>query len=256
MVCVGLLMEAKVRHAMSFVLRSVRQVLDLVFPPRCAGCHKIGEVFCSDCLSLMTPIQPPYCRCCQARIVQRDQRGRGDFCSRCYRSPLYLTGLRAVSYYQDPLRSCIHSFKYDGNTRLADPLGRLLAMAYLSLSLSVDMIIPVPLHRKRLQQRGYNQAYLLARVFATYVKLPLASSALIRMRDTASQAHLQAHERLQNVQGAFQLTHDHTIHTVKNRSILLIDDVYTTGATLEACANPLVAAGARTIWGLVLARPL
>jgi ComF family protein len=161
-----------------------------------------------------------------------------------------------VGPYQEPLRSYIHALKYYGNKRLARPLGTLLAQSYQRTQLAANMIIPVPLYTERQQQRGYNQAQLLAEVCSAALGIPFHVSLLIRVRATAAQAQLPINERQKNMAGAFILHPKSNTRAVSKRNILLIDDVCTTGATLEACAAPLFAAGAHTVWGLVLARPL
>jgi ComF family protein len=161
-----------------------------------------------------------------------------------------------VSAYQEPLRSYIHALKYDGNTRLAQPLGMLLVQAYSTLGISADGIVPVPLHSERQRQRGYNHAALLAQVCATHTGLPLFENMLIRHRATLAQVGLKPRERQQNVQGAFSCSSELTGGQLRGRAILLIDDVCTTHSTLEACAAPLFAAGAEIVYGLVLARPV
>jgi ComF family protein len=163
-----------------------------------------------------------------------------------------------VAYtYKDPLRSCIHSLKYGGNVRLASPLGLLLAKAYRESHIRADFIVAVPLHPERLRERGYNQATLLAKVCAQAVGVPINTSVFQRTRATQAQVELPAHERYSNVAGAFHcLSEIATKGLLKRRVVVIIDDVCTTGATLEACAAPLFAAGASEVWGLVLARPL
>jgi ComF family protein len=161
-----------------------------------------------------------------------------------------------VSIYQEPLRSCIHALKYEGNTRMAEPLGRLLARAYLQYGMRAEVMIPVPLHHERQQQRGYNQAYLLAEVCAAYAGIPLRNDILVRHRATLAQVGLNHDERRQNIAGAFLCTPAFATRALAGRTILLVDDVSTTGATLEACAAPLYVAGALAVWGLVLARPV
>jgi ComF family protein len=177
-------------------------------------------------------------------------------CKNCQYTPLRLSGLRVVSKYEGTLRTCIHALKYTGNRRMAEPLGLLLAQVYRIYGLRADIIVPVPLHSERIRQRGYNQAFLLAQVCAKHTNVPLNSFLLVRMRSTASQVHLNIKERHSNVAGAFSCAPTITKGDLRGRSILLIDDVCTTGATLEACAAPLFAAGAQAVWGLVLARPL
>jgi ComF family protein len=160
-----------------------------------------------------------------------------------------------MSIYQEPLRSCIHALKYDGNIRVAKPLGQMMTRAYLHYDIRAEVMIPVPLHAERQQQRGYNQAYLLAEVCATLVGVPLRNDILVRHRATAPQVGLNHGERRQNMAGAFLCTPEFATGALAGRTILLVDDVSTTGVTLEACAAPLYAAGALAVWGLVLARP-
>ena len=161
-----------------------------------------------------------------------------------------------MSVYQEPLRSCIRAFKYDGITRLAEPLGHMLAYSYNYYDLTADMIIPVPLHAERQKARGYNHATLLAQHCAQYINTSVCDDILIRHRATSAQAGLSGSERSRNVAGAFACTPPFATGLLAGRTIGIIDDVTTTGATLAACAAPLFAAGARTVWGLVLARPL
>ncbi len=229
---------------------AVECFLDLLFPPRCAGCKKSGYVLCSACYTSIRLVSPPFCKYCHTSVAI------GNICKKCANHPLRFNGLRVVSAYQEPLCSYIHALKYHGNKRLAQPLGSLLAQTYRRTGLVADIIVPVPLHTQRLQQRGYNQAQLLAEVCSAQLGLPLRVSLLYRIRATASQVLLPPSERLQNVAGAFVLNTNYNLKEVSNSNILLIDDVCTTGATLEACAAPLLAAGAKTVWGLVLARPL
>jgi ComF family protein len=177
-------------------------------------------------------------------------------CKNCQYHHPNLSGQRAVSLYQEPLRGCIHGLKYDGNTRLAEPLGLLLAQAYRRYGLQADMLIPVPLHSERQQQRGYNHASLLAEVCSANLGVPMNDSILVRHRATVAQVDLHPRERYQNVAGAFACTSGSARDALYGRRIVIIDDVSTTSATLEACATPLFAAGAKEIWGLVLARPM
>ena len=160
-----------------------------------------------------------------------------------------------MSLYQEPMRGCIHQLKYDGNVRLADPLGFMLAQAFKHYDMQVDMLIPVPLHKDRYQQRGYNHALLLAEVCSAHIGVPMKDNILVRHRATVAQIDLHPRERYQNVAGAFTCS-PYANNVLDGQNILIIDDVSTTGATLEACAAPLFMAGAKEVWGLVLARPL
>jgi ComF family protein len=228
----------------------IQRALDLLFPPQCAACKRGGSVLCPSCLTAIQPLPGPYCQHCHTQLSSE------GVCDQCRYRPLRMSGLRVVSAYREPLRACIHALKYGGNRRLAEPLGALLAQAYLVYSLQSDTIIPVPLHRERERERGYNQSHLLARVCSAQLGLPLNSNTVMRIRPTQAQAHLPASERQRNVAGAFCCVPAFATEALYGRRILLVDDVCTTGATLEACAAPLFAAGAASVWGLVLARPI
>ena len=231
--------------------RSVlQQFLDVLFPVHCAGCQKSGHVLCPSCLAKIQPLPSPVCQLCGTPLSTYGA------CKNCQYRPTKLSGQRAVSFYQEPLRGCIHRLKYDGNTRLAEPFGLLLAQAYRRYSLGADVLIPVPLHRERQQQRGFNHASLLAEVCSANVGVPMNDSILIRHRATVAQVDLHPRERYQNVAGAFACTSRSASDALYGRRIAIIDDVSTTSATLEACATPLFAAGAKEVWGLVLARPM
>jgi ComF family protein len=163
--------------------------------------------------------------------------------------------LRCVNRYEGPLRNAIHALKYDGQQRLAEPLGLLLAQAFRHYKLYADGIIPLPLHPQRQRQRGYNQSALLARVCAADLKIPCLEELVVRPRMTPAQVGLVFHERQQNVAGAFALAPGTRPRLAGYHSLLLIDDVSTTGATLEACAAPLYEAGVAEIRALVLGKP-
>ena len=228
----------------------LRQGIDLLFPQRCAVCAHSGHVLCPACQASIRLLAPPYCELCNRQLASP------GICQQCRRWPLKLSGLRAVGTYEEPVRTCIHALKYDGQTRLAEPLGNLLAGRYRASGLRADIMVPVPLHSERLQQRGYNQSKLLAEHCSRQVGVPVREDMLIRRRATSAQVGLAAQERLQNVAGAFACSPAFTGGALAHCKVLLIDDVCTTGATLEACSAPLFAAGAQQVWALVLARPL
>lgn len=209
----------------------LQSILDLVFPPQCAGCKQSGNILCPACRMAIRPrslLVPSY-----------DIHG--------------ISCLYAANSYQGILRTCIHALKYDGITRLAEPLGMLLSQLYLSYHVGADILVPVPLHPDRYKQRGYNHAELLARVCAEQVGVPLALHLLVRTRATPAQVGLNAEQRQQNMVNAFRVP---TTKAILGRKIIIVDDVCTTGATLEACANSLLMAGATSVQALVLARPM
>lgn len=221
-----------------------RTTLDLLFPPRCVSCGRHGAWFCSRCQGQVQPIVPPVCTRC-GRMP-----GGSAVCEACRHGAPALNGLRAAALFEGPLRKAIHSFKYNCVRDLAGPLGEILAEGYSRFAVPADLLVPVPLHRARQGQRGFNQSQLLAEELAARAGLAVASRSLMRVRNTQSQVGLGAAQRRDNVRGAFAWRGE----TLRGRSVLLIDDVCTTGATMEACAAALYEANAAAVWGLTLAR--
>ncbi len=219
-------------------------VLDLLFPPKCVGCGAGGQLLCDDCLSSAARIRPPICPRC-GRPVRAKQ-----LCTVCQEMRPVIDGIRSVAYFEGVLRRAIHRFKYNGLQALAGPLARLLVEYQMEHQLPADVIVPVPLHPDREAERGYNQAGLLAEALGAKVECPVVQTGLSRVRPTAPQIEFNARERHVNVADAFRARKE----AIVAQRILLIDDVCTTGATMEACAEALKAAGARSVWGLALAR--
>lgn len=222
---------------------AINSFLDLLFPPRCAGCGDLGSWLCPTCISEIEFIKPPLCSRCGLPSVE-------DPCLSCQIEPLTLDGIRGVGYLRDPLKRAIYQFKYHKKRKLALPLADLMHEYLLKNPLPAELIVPVPLHLDRLRERGYNQAALLAQKLSERSGLPLEEGSLIRIKGTAPQVALRADERHTNVRGAFRTQGER----LKDRQILLIDDVCTTGATLEACAEALREKGVGSVWALVLAR--
>jgi len=224
--------------------------LDLLFPPRCAGCDAPGQPFCDRCAQLVAPVPAEICAVCG-----RPQTSAIALCSRCrrHRSPLLLA--RAAALHAYPLREAIPALKYENRPELAEPLARYLVAVFQAppwdaLPAPIDAVAPVPLHVQRREERGYNQSELLAAGLCRATGLAMEPAWLERIQATRQQVGLSAAERRQNVAGAF------AAHSaVAGRSLLLVDDVYTTGATLEACAEAASAAGARAVYALTLAIP-
>lgn len=231
-----------------------QSILDLLFPPRCVGCGRPGTLLCPSCLRAAPRVEPPFCRKCGKPLEPlRDKIGlrTSPICSFCLEAPLRIAGIRSPYLFSGVMRKAIHTFKYRGVFALGPVLGNLLA-EYLRVNpLPADMVAPVPLHPRRLKERGYDQAEILAKQVASASGLPLGQGWLVRHRHTPPQVKTaSALERRNNVSGAFGAGDGlRPVHAV-----LLVDDVCTTGATLEACAQVLQAAGVPVVWGLTVAR--
>jgi ComF family protein len=220
------------------------QFTNLLFPPRCGGCCAAGNLWCDACRASVKPVEPPWCeKCGEPNISTR-------LCSKCQAQPLQIEQIRSVALFLGPLRQGIHRFKYEKLSSLADPFGALLADYWHTAQLTADWLIPVPLHPSRERDRGYNQSNLLAQRLAAQVGIPVISKGLRRTRVTAVQMELNAAQRKDNVSGAFACADQR----VQGARVIIIDDVCTTGATLEACAEALLKTGAASVMGLTLAR--
>jgi ComF family protein len=173
-------------------------------------------------------------------------------CGYCRRGAFRFEKARSFGYYEGALREILQQYKYGGLRPLAGPLGDRLAQTLMRHRDSAwDMVLPVPLHRNRERQRGFNQAGLLAVRVGKLCGIPLGGRDCVRVRDTPPQTGLRAAERRKNVRGAFAVPRP---ERVRGRRVLLVDDVLTTGATADACARALLEAGARSVWVLTLAR--
>ncbi len=217
-------------------------LLDLLFPPRCVVCRRRGTWLCAECAAQFEPIAPPLCPRCGRPLATPP-------CHYCAKLPIRIDGTRAVAFFDGALRQAIHAFKYSHRTELADHFGTMLYHYLLTFPLPVDTIIAVPLHADRERARGYNQSALLAEAVGARSQLPVWNDALMRTRATRSQTELDAAGRRANVRDAFRAT-----PRVRGAYILLIDDVCTTGATMDACGAALYAQGAQAVWGLAVAR--
>lgn len=220
--------------------------LDLVIPPRCGGCKCWGTRWCESCQDQVQIIGEGSC----PRCGDPNWDGIGTMCGRCCGSRLYYERLSSWGFFKGPIREAVHELKYRHNVGLGEKLAQNLVNLFGSLSWDVDFIVPVPLGSKRFQERGYNQVMLLARPFAWDLDIPLKRQALTRVRETRSQVGLSKKQRIVNVQNAFTAKKQ----VVKGKRILLVDDVVTTGATINACAKAIKEAGAEKVFAATLAR--
>jgi len=219
---------------------------------------------CPDCLARIHPILGKVCSVCGERVLSSYALSDSDGLIRCpvCRRVERPFG-RAVAYgsYDGGLRELVHLLKYNGVRPAANVLGRMLAEAIVALEPAFEhaqvVVIPVPLFKTRRQQRGFNQAELIARAalkaHPAGERLQLREEILLRTRDTHSQIGLTSHQRRENLRGAFAVTR---AAEVTGREVLLVDDVYTTGTTVSECARVLLRAGAAKVWVATVARTL
>ena len=265
---------------MQVLRRTVRDAVALLLPFRCAACGRLpapapmesadhgGDVndsapgpllrlLCPDCRPTVLPVSPPLCPVCGRPF---NAAAGGDHrCGECLRDPIGLGKMRAAAVYAGAMVPLMRRFKYQRAVHLAAAMGQWLSAVYDHYwkHESVALVVPVPLHRRRLRHRGYNQAWLLARqVFrdqSTDAVSLLRHDVLTRVRDTPSQAGLDSVRRRRNLAGAFHVADPRAI---VDRHVLVVDDVVTTGETMAACGGVLLAAGARRVDALIAARTL
>jgi len=221
----------------------IGRVLDVAFPPRCVGCGEFGAFFCADCLA-----DAPYA--IERRCPRCWNIWRAVYCSDCNRISHAFTAMRSAFSYEGVAKTAVHALKFDGVSALAPAMARPMSDAFKLWSQTVDVVVPVPLGWVRKRKRGYNQAELLAREICRLTGLGIEPQALRRVRQTPAQSRQPSEEaRRRNVQAAFGLG-----KRPVSGSVLLIDDVATTGATLDACARVLLNGGAKAVYGLTFAR--
>lgn len=229
--------------------------LDLLLPPQCLSCRQVVAApgtLCGACFAKVRFLSTPCCAACGAPF-EFDPGGADALCGNCIRERPSYDRARAVFRYDDSSRSLILAFKHGDRIDAAPAYARWLARAGDALIADADLIAPVPLHWTRLFHRRYNQSALLANALARLAERPAAPDLLRRRRRTPSQGGLGRAERVRNVRGAFAVRAGSRA-PVAGKRILLVDDVLTTGATVEACASALLKAGALAVDVLTLAR--
>ena len=202
----------------------VNNALEFLFPSRCIQCKSVGSLLCPNCQARYSAPRP---------VIERG-------------SPL--TECRATAEFEGAIREAIHALKYENQPRFAEPLAERLGVELTKSGWKPSLIVAAPLHEARLHSRGYNQSALLAERLARSAGIAFRPDVLHKIRDTQPQVGLNGRERMLNVKDAFQASAEAAHHR-----ILLIDDVYTTGATLRECAQALLEAGADQVWAMTVA---
>ena len=269
---------------------AVKAVENAVYPPKCLVCKAffkqsrhnnlwdllkeikadsklfsfnrlMSPFLCPACSAGFLEVESPFCLICGIMFKSREYKDH--VCGRCIKSPKKFGMARAAGIYDNKLKPAVHSFKYNGKIQLAKPFGILLFLTFIKYwhNKKIDIIMPVPLHKKRLRVRGFNQAFLLVKDWKKtalllnmdFDNIHIDTKNLVRHRWTEPQAGLGIKQRMNNIKNSFKLIDASKIF---GKEILLVDDVYTTGATLDECAGVLLKAGAKNVDALTLARTM
>jgi competence protein ComFC len=218
---------------------------DLFFPPVCVGCGKIGKFICTKCMQNLPLLLPPLCEKCGK------PESTGLLCPTCWGWQANIDGIRSPYRFDGVIRDAIYEFKYKNIRSMAGFMADLLASYLINCPMPGDVLVSVPLSQQRLRTRGYNQSSILTRELSKLVRLPVVEDCLVRTRNSPPQARTtNVRERHRNVSGAFACRDDR----LSGKRVILLDDVCTTGATLDACALALKNGNAISVWGITLAR--
>jgi ComF family protein len=227
--------------------RFKKVALDLLFPQWCIGCGREGDYICDSCRRALPVISPPICPKCGRPQPQ------GVLCRECVDWSAEIDGIRSPFFFDGVIRQAIHELKYRNLRAMAIPLAERLHDYFTKNPISGEVLVPVPLHRKRYRERGYNQSALLARELGRLTGMPVVENSLVRRGYAPPQARSAGiGERRDNVANVFACRDE----GLQGREVILVDDVSTSGATLNACAGVLKSAGAAAVWGLVIALEL
>ncbi|MBI3161695.1 MAG: ComF family protein [Chloroflexi bacterium] len=226
--------------------RLVWSSLDWLFPPRCGGCGKLGSRWCDTCQEKTPRLDGVLCEKCGLPIR------KPGLCDRCRAELPPYQALRSWAVFDSPVRQALHKLKYRRDMGLGDALAVPISEFTVSLNWPFEVVLPVPLGQKRMRERGYNQIALIAHPLSLSLGREYRPAALKRKRETNSQVGLSAIERRENVKDAF--TADPRF--IGGKTVLVLDDVATTGSTLSSCAMALLQSGAKDVYALTVARAL
>lgn len=228
----------------------LQTVLDIIYPMRCPICGKIvipkDQRICDPCKDKLQYISEPRCKKCSKPIEQEEK----EYCSDCERKNFHFIKGYAVWVYDEAMRHSIAGFKYHNKREYANfYIEEMLRIHGDEIKRqSPDVIVPIPVHRSKYRERGYNQAEILARGLGKQLAIPVLSHLLVRNKKTLPQKQLSDRERLRNLQEAFEYNRTVADHFHKEiNKILLVDDIFTTGSTIEACTNELLLNGVKDI---------
>jgi len=244
-------------HSLGLIKKIFIHLIDLIYPPRCPLCNsyldKEKELFCEKCLAGFRRLLPPFCSICAVPFdgIEDDMH----VCEDCLRKRPSFKSISAPYIYKNnnPISTAIHLFKYRGNGAVSKALGRLLAgfaLEWWDKRKRDYILVPVPLSPNRLRQRGFNQSLVLARHVAEAIGLPVDYMSLRRIKDTPPQSILKKEDRKKNVRNAFKVAGN----SLRGKKVILVDDVATTGTTLNECAKVLKRSGVKEVICLVFAR--
>lgn len=227
-------------------------ILDLLLPPQCCGCGTTGMILCTVCADTLVRI-PPQCFVCHAWVPRTEHAPPGRTCKRCRPHSAVYAFLSPFSYQQNAMRELVHDLKYRRNREVASLFADMLAshLATMRVTFSKDaVLVPVPLHKSRERERGFNQSFLVAKILGEKLGIEVRPDVLKKLKKTVPQMSLFRQERLKNLSGTFAIQNP---LSARGKTIILVDDVKTTGATLEEAARVLKRAGAKQIWAITVA---
>jgi competence protein ComFC len=226
------------------IYHSLWRLVDFVYPPSCTVCGSEGNRFCPECLSKVIEVKGPICIKCGKSISFE------GICDECKDNPPPYDALRSWAEFNGPLRTALHHLKYRSDIGISDTLsGPLIKIAEES-HWNFDIVIPIPIGKQHRKERGYNQAALIAYPIALAFNVPYSDKLIYRIKETKSQVNLTSSERFKNLHNAFQGKNA----KLKDKRVLLVDDVTTTGATLNSCAKALADSGCENIYCLTVAK--
>ncbi|MDI6840121.1 MAG: ComF family protein [bacterium] len=233
------------------MMNFLKHIFNFIIPPYCGVCKRpleAGEkAVCDECFNSISVIVAPFCRRC-GRPTDKE-----SVCNECIEHPHEFTRTRVLGKYEDVLRDLIHLFKYSRKISIGRRLGSKLGVILKNDELlsQADTLIPVPLYPTKKRERGYNQSEILSHAVSDYTGIPELNTVLYKIRPTKSQTELSLEERVLNVKNAFKVNR---AEQVNGKKLILVDDVFTTGATLDECARELYKAGASEVYTIVCAR--